>query len=100
MNTDPARVAVVIRPDGHLDTVVLPSDAAERLHELQSLVGGYIEAVPLPDKRYMILDENGKMRPHQINDMATAIAHEAEAIMPTDYIAGVAIVLAQAALQD
>lgn len=28
-----------------------------------------------------------------INNTATAIAHEAQAIMPSDYIAGVAVIL-------
>lgn len=31
--------------------------------------------------------------PHMINNTATAIAHEAQAIMPSDYIAGVAVIL-------
>ena len=38
-------------------------------------------------------NENGKDGPHMINNTATAIAHEAQAIMPSDYIAGVAVIL-------
>ncbi len=34
-----------------------------------------------------------------INHTAAAIAHEAEAIMPIDYIAGVAVILPQEVLQ-
>ena len=43
----------------------------------------------------MVLNENGKDGPHMINHTATAIAHEAEAIMPNDYIAGVVVILPQ-----
>ncbi len=47
----------------------------------------------------MVLSENGKDGPHMINPTATAIAHEAEAIMASDYIAGVVVILPQEVLQ-
>ena len=92
-------LATVISPNGEIDSVALPPDDEARLRKLQSLVGGYIEAVSLPDGRYMALNENGKDGPHNINDTATAIAHEAEAIMPSDYIAGVAVIVPEQVLQ-
>lgn len=91
--------ATVISPDGEVDSVLLPSDDEPRLRQLQSLVGGCIEAVSLPGDRYMVLNENGKDGPHMINQTATAIAHEAEVIMPSDYIAGVVVILPQEVLQ-
>lgn len=95
MSVNSTVLATVITPDGEIDSVPLPSDDEPRLRELQSLVGGCIETVSLPGDRYMVLNENGKDGPHMINHTATEIAHEAEAIMPSDYIAGVAVILPQ-----
>lgn len=92
-------VATLILPDGEVDSVSLPEDEEARLRQLQELVGGYIEAVSLPGERYMVINENGKDGPHMINHTATAIAHEAEAIMASDYIAGVAVILPAEVLQ-
>ena len=69
------------------------------LDSLQKEVGGYIEVVALPGERHMVINENGKDGPHMINHTATAIAHEAESIMPTDYIAGVAVIIPAEVLQ-
>ena len=99
MSVNSTVVATVISPDSEVDTVMLPSDDEPRLRQLQSLVGGYIETVSLPSGRYMVFNENGKDAPHRVNHTATAIAHEAEAIMPSDYIAGVAVILPAEVLQ-
>ena len=85
--------ASLIHPNGEVDSISLPEDEEARLHQLQEMVGGYIEGVALSGDRYMIINENGKEAPHMINHTATAIAHEAEAIMTSDYIAGVAVIL-------
>ena len=63
-----------------------------RLRQLQEIVGGHIEAVSLPGERCMVINENGKDGPHMVN-------HTATAIMPTDYIAGVAVILPAEVLQ-
>ena len=99
MMTDATVLATLISPNGEVDSVFLPEDDESRLHQLQKIVGGYIEAVSLPGERYMVIDENGKDGPHMINHTATAIAHEAEAIMSSDYIAGVAVILPAEVLQ-
>lgn len=85
--------ASLIYPNGEVDSISLPEGEEARLRQLQELVGGCIEAVALPGERYMIINENGKDGPHMINNTATAIAHEAQSIMPSDYIAGVAVIL-------
>lgn len=90
---------IVIHPDGVTDTVVLPEDEHGRLRALQDLVGGCIEGVPLPDGRYMLMNENGKDVFHVINQVATDLAHQAEAIMADDYIAGVAVILPKEGLE-
>ena len=89
----------MILPNGEVDSISLPEDEQARLRQLQDLVGGYIEVVALPGERHMVINENGKDGPHMINHTATAIAHEAESIMPTDYIAGVAVIIPAEVLQ-
>ena len=92
-------VATVISPMGEIESVPLSANEHERLRQMQRLVGGYIEVVALPGHRHMIINENGKDGPHAINDTATAIAHEAQAISPCDYIAGVALITPAEAMQ-
>ena len=89
----------MILPNGEVDSISLPEDEQARLRQLQDWVGGYIEVVALPGERHMVINENGKDGPHMINHTATAIAHEAEAIMSSDYIAGVAVILPAEVLQ-
>ena len=89
----------MILPNGEVDSISLPEDEQARLRQLQDLVGGYIEVVALPGERHMVINENGKDGPHMINHTATAIAHEEEAIMSSDYIAGVAVILPAEVLQ-
>ena len=89
----------LILPNGEVDSVSLLEDDEARLRQLQELVGGCVEVVSLPGERYMVINENGKDGPHMINHTATAIAHEAESIMPTDYIAGVAVIIPAEVLQ-
>ena len=91
--------ASMILPNGEVDSISLLEEEAGRLRQLQELVGGYIETVSLPGERCMVINENGKDGPHMINNTATAIAHEAQSIMPSDYIAGVAVILPAEVLQ-
>ena len=85
--------ATVILPNGEVDSIPLLQEDAARMRQLQELVGGHIETVSLPGERCMVINENCKDGPHMINNTATAIAHEAQAIMPSDYLAGVAVIL-------
>ena len=85
--------ATVILPNGEVDSIPLLQEDAARMRQLQELVDGHIETVSLPGERCMVINENGKDGPHMINNTATAIAHEAQSIMPSDYIAGVAVIL-------
>lgn len=86
-------VATMIRQDGEFDSIFLLEDEAVRLCQLQDIVGGFIETVSLPGERCMFVNENGKNGPRMINNTATAIAHEAQIIMLSDYIAGVAVII-------
>jgi len=91
--------ATLIAANGEVDTISLPMDDDVRLQQLQDIVGGYIEAVAMPGGRYMVINENGKDGPHVINQTATTIAHEAQSIMLSDYIAGPAVIISQDVLQ-
>lgn len=92
-------MATVIMPEGAISTTDLPVDVDKRQECLQDIVGGPIEGIPLPEGRYLFLNENGKDGSHLVNTMATAIAHEAESIQKGDYIAGIAVVLPSEALE-
>ena len=84
--------ATIILPNGEVDLVSLLGNDDARLRQLQEIVGGHIEAVSLPGERCMVINENGKDAPHMVN-------HTATAIVPTDYIAGVAVILPAEVLQ-
>jgi len=63
------------------------------LQELQQLVGGYIEVVPVnvnDEPSYLVLDEDGKREPKPVNTFATMLFHLAGGA-PHDYIAGDAV---------
>ena len=82
-----SRLANILPPDGSVTAVRLHADENSRLRQLQDLVGGPIEGVPLADGRYMLINENGKDDPKLINRMATDLAHANESITDADYIA-------------
>ena len=85
--------ATVIHPSGATNELVLFSGESARLGQLQNIVGGPIEGVPLSDGRYMLVNELGKDGAHLLNQIATDLAHGNGSIMSSDYIAGVAVVL-------
>ncbi len=55
--------------------------------ELQTIVGGYIQAVPTRDGRYLVCNEDGKRLELPVNRAATIILHEAGG-MPDDLVVG------------
>ena len=85
--------AIMITAEGEPEPVELPADEAQQIGTLQALLGGHIEFIALGGGRFMVIDEDGKGKPHRINQTATAIAHEVEAISADDYIAGAAVIL-------
>jgi len=52
-----------------------------------------LEVVYLNDGRVMCIDEEGKLKDLPYNQKATEIAKEFEAIYPSDYIVGDAVIL-------
>ena len=67
-------MATWIKTTGASETVT-PADGKQfTLAELQSMVGGYIEAVRLSLETVMWVNEEGKLRNLPINSLATNIA--------------------------
>lgn len=93
-------MASLLKPDGSIATIDLLEEEDARLRQIQELVGGPIEGVPLSDGRYMLVNEDGKDGPHLLNQLATDLAHSQGAIMDSDYIAGPAVILPSEALGD
>lgn len=80
-------MATILRPDGSSE-VLAPADGASfKLPELQTIVGGYIQAVGTVDGRYLICNEDGKRLGLSVNLAATIVLHEAGG-MPDDFVVG------------
>jgi hypothetical protein len=82
------RTATVIRASGDVVTVSPASPKGQfTLEELCSLTGSeYIEVVRLPGGRYMVCDEEGKLRGRPVNSVATTEA--GTALFADDHIVG------------
>ena len=94
------REIVVLSPTGDASESFLPDLQLAVLDTLRSLVGGPIETVPLPNGKYLVINEEAKDLPHFINATATELAHAAESIQPDDYIAGTAVIVNTAVLEE
>jgi hypothetical protein len=79
-------MATILRPDGSSE-VLAPAGGTFKLLELQTIVGGYIQAVGTVDGRYLICNEDGKRLNLPVNLAATIILHEAGG-MPDDFVVG------------
>lgn len=89
----------IITSSGVVSENILPDDEHDRMGMLQDIVGGPIEVVPLPGRRYLAFCEDGKLHAHVQNILATELAHEAESIAKSDYIAGDAVIVPVEALE-
>lgn len=89
---------VVIHPDGITCRVPLAVDPNERIAQLQALVSGHIEVVPLPGRRYFVCRDDIKAGPHVFNETASWIAWDADSIQRHDYLAGTVVLVPAAAL--
>jgi len=66
-------MAVLIGTDGRT-YVVRPSNGVHfTLEELQGFVGGYIEVVSTIDRRFMVINELGKLKGLELNIPATRL---------------------------
>jgi anti-sigma factor ChrR (cupin superfamily) len=46
------------------------------------------EVIVLADGTFILMDEEGKLKKLEINQLATQIAHDSNSIYPSDYIVG------------
>lgn len=90
---------LIIHPSGEVGSQILPKDFGQRLRVLKDLVGGHLEAVPVPGANYLVAWEGAKGATHFVNKKATDMAREAGSIQPSDYFAGTVLVVPQAALR-
>ncbi len=88
-----AQTAATIRADGALDIWTIPLRCQTLVTRLQEEVGGYIEVVPLKDSMALVLNADAKLSNVPANLIATAIAHDSEAISSGDYVAGAAVLI-------
>jgi hypothetical protein len=89
-------MAHVLDPDGTTRPWMPANGRTFTLHELQTAVGGYIEAIRLPDDplgrvAYLVVNEDGKREQLPPNALATHVLHMAGGAA-IDYVVGVAIV--------
>lgn len=81
-------MALLIRADGTRQEIApAAGGAAFQLVELQTMVGGYIQAIPMDTGRYFVCNEDGKRLNLPVNDVATRILH-AIGGMPDDFVVG------------
>ncbi len=84
-------MAILITTDG-LQESISSKGTRLSLDEMYSLLNcSLVQAVPLKDGTMMWFDEEGKLKPHQVNLHATVLLHMAGG-MPEDYIAGKALI--------
>jgi hypothetical protein len=66
-------MATLLRSDGTAETLQPSNGVHWNLEELQVLVGGYIEVAKTTDGRFLVMDEEGKLKRKALNIAATRI---------------------------
>ncbi len=85
-------MAVYIKATGETMMVSPRDGRGFDLEEMQHLVGGYIEVIPLPGEQAMVVNEHGKLHGQPLNEEATSIAQLTASIHWSDYIVGDVVV--------
>ncbi len=88
-------LAHILDVSGETSTTILPENCGSCVERLKTLVGGELEVVPVPGARYLVFGANAKGGPHEVNQIATFMAHEAESIQRSDYLAGTVVLVPQ-----
>lgn len=88
-------VPCVIRVDGTVESVKPANGTDFQAEEMQKIVGGHFEMIPMTEARYMVMDENGKTDHKPANPKATALALGASHIARDDVIVGDVLVCFQ-----
>ncbi len=85
---------------GDVTRLTLSGAPATDQATLSKAVGGDIEIIPLGPTESLALHAEGKLLNLPTNAVATAIARRHDALLPGDYIAGVAVAIPNEALYD
>lgn len=64
-------MAFLLKTNGSVETVRPANGEAFSLQEMQALVGGFIEIVPMHTGGIMVIDEEGKLKSKPLNEQAT-----------------------------
>jgi len=64
---------VVMHPDGRITSIAPKDGKTYSLEELQALVGGYIELVPMDKSRYAVVNEEGMFLGFDVNPGASLL---------------------------
>lgn len=83
-------MAQLINTDGSIKKVEPKNGTDFELEELQKFVDGYIEIVNLNDGRILVVNDEGKFG-YEVNEKATLIAQQTNAIWFGDTINGNAL---------
>ncbi len=85
---------------GDVTRLALSGAAAADQATLARVIGGDLEIIPLGPTESLALHAEGKLCKLPVNSTATALARRFEALLPGDYIAGVAVAIPNEALYD
>jgi Domain of unknown function (DUF3846) len=80
-------MAFLINCDGSAREVLPDNGSDFSLKELQTLVGGYIQIIHLPDGRILGMDEEGKRKQKPYNQVGTLLGQLA-GIATHDFLVG------------
>lgn len=84
-------MAHIYYANGEIKEVTPKNGTDFQLEELQEIVGGYIWVIGLQEdteQRIIVMNDEGKLKGLQMNEKATDLAHEFNAIFKNDYIVG------------
>lgn len=89
-------MAIIIKTTGETIEVKPKNGTDFQLEELQEVVGGYIQILPIyRTGKVMVVNEEGRLEHLPWNGKATTYAKQNNAIFPNDYIVGNVLVCEQ-----
>ena len=66
-------MAKIYRVNGTVENIEPVNKTDFSLEELQKIVGGYIEVVPVFKNKYIVVDEEGRMKNYKHNETASRL---------------------------
>lgn len=82
---------VIMHTDGTVTPVTPKEGKTYQLEELQALVGGYIELLPLEQNRYAVVNEDGMLHGLPVNPGASLLLGQ--------FIVGPAVIIPRSSLR-